>query len=126
MAKKVTPDKFSAEISKVLAKYGGDVKENLDEVTKRMAKKGAKEIAAKSRSVIGGSGRYANGWTTKFEKSRYSAQGVIYNGTVPGLPHLLEKGHAKRGGGRAPGRAHIAPVEEELVRTFENEVKAKL
>ena len=126
MAKKITADAFSSEIGKVLAKYGGEVKDNLAEVTKRLSKKGAKEIAAKSRSMFGGSGKYASGWTTRYETGRYSAQGVIYNGDVPGLPHLLEKGHAKRGGGREPGRAHIAPVETELVKVFEEEVKAKL
>ena len=126
MAKKVSADAFSSEIGKVLAKYGGDVKENLDEITKRLAKKGAKEITAKARSMFGGTGEYASGWTTRYETGRFSAQGVIYNGDVPGLPHLLEKGHALRNGGRYPGYAHIAPVEQELIKAYENEVKAKL
>ena len=44
--------------------------------------------------------------------------------TVPGLPHLLEYGHAKRGGGRVPGRAHIKPVEDKITKDFERKVRA--
>ena len=42
---------------------------------------------------------------------------------VPGLPHLLENGHAKRGGGRVPGKTHIAPVEQELIKQFEEQIE---
>ena len=126
MARKVSADAFSSAISKVLAQYSDNVKENLGEITKALAKRGAKEVKAKSKTTFGGSGKYANGWTSQFDTGRFSAQGTIYNGAVPGLPHLLENGHANRGGGRTPGRAHIKPVEEELIRQYENEVKSKL
>ncbi len=126
MARKVSADAFSSAISKVIAEYSDNVQENLGEITKQLAKRGAKEVKAKSRTTFGGSGKYANGLTSRYETGRFSAQGTIYNGAVPGLPHLLENGHAKRGGGRPPGRVHIAPVEEEIVKQFENEVKSKL
>lgn len=124
--KKTTADQLSAAIDKVLAEYGDDVKGNLDTITKEFAKNGAKAVKSASRDNFGGKGKYANGWTSRFETGRVSSQGVIYNGTVPGLPHLLEKGHAKRGGGRVEGKAHIAPVEEQLVKEFEQAVKQKL
>lgn len=126
MAKKVSADAFASAVSKVIAQYSDNVRENLGDIVKDLSKKGAKEVKAKARTTFGGSGEYANGWTSRFETGRFSAQGTIYNGAVPGLPHLLENGHANRGGGRTPGRAHIAPVEEEIVKQFENEVKSKL
>lgn len=59
------------------------------------------------------------------DENRLGVTAIIHN-TTPGLPHLLEKGHANRDGGRTPGRVHIAPVEEELVKLFPRELEEKL
>ena len=125
MARKVSADAFADAVQKIFNEYRENIEDGLNDVTKALAKRGAKEVKAKARATFGG-GKYANGWTSRFDTGRFSAQGTIYNGAVPGLPHLLENGHANRGGGRTPGRAHIKPVEEELIRQYENEVKSKL
>lgn len=125
MAKKTALEALSADIGKILAEYGEEVAESVDEITKAMAQKGVKALRSSSKSTFRGTGKYASGWTSEVESSRTGPRATIYN-KHPGLPHLLENGHAKRGGGRVPGRAHIAPVEDELVKAFEEEVASKL
>lgn len=125
MAKRVTPDQFQAAIMGLLKDYEGDVNEYVREATKQVVKKGAQQMKAAS-GIFGGTGRYSRGWTSQVEDGRLSAQGAVYNRDVPGLPHLLEHGHAKRGGGRTSGKEHIAPVEQEMIEAFEKALEAKL
>lgn len=119
-------DQLQAAINKALKEYAEDTTMTVKDLSKTFAKKGAQAVRNSAKQSFGGTGEYAKGWTSQYEESRYSAQGIIYNKTVPGLPHLLEHGHAKRGGGRVPGRAHIAPVEQQLVKEFEKAVKNDL
>lgn len=122
MAKKTPIDKFSAAIHDILAEYGEDISENVGAAVAAVTKKGAQAVKQNSRAPFGGTGEYAAGWTSRIDTGRMSTQGVIYN-KKPGLPHLLENGHAKRGGGRVSGRVHIKPVEETMIAEFEKAVK---
>lgn len=115
-------DKLDTQIEKILQKYEGDVRENVGQITKEICRKGAAAVKASARSAVGGSGKYASGWTSEVKTTRYSTEGVIYNSALPGLAHLLENGHAKVNGGRVAGRPHIAPVEEKLVEEYEKGV----
>lgn len=126
MAKKIPIDRLSAEINKILTEYGNEVQENVDDAARRVTKAGAKAVRGNAQSTFrvgNGEKNYAKGWTSKFETGRLSAQGIIYNKDLPGLPHLLEHGHANRNGGRTPGRSHIAPVEQKIIEDFEKAVK---
>ena len=126
MAKRIPIDRLTAEVEKILDEYGDNIRANLGDIVKQMSKKGAATLRSQSRGTFGGTGKYAAGWTSQHETGRVSAQGTIYNGPLPGLPHLLEHGHANPGGGRTAGRVHIAPVEEQLIKEFESKVKSKL
>lgn len=117
MAKKVGIDRLADEIQNVLEKYGDDITKNVTEAVKEVTKAGAKTVQQNARSSFKGN-TYAKGWKSKVETNRLGADGVIYNASVPGLPHLLEKGHAKRGGGRVDGVAHIRPVEKKIETDF--------
>jgi hypothetical protein len=125
MAKKSPIERLQADVSAILKEYGDEVAEHLDEVTKDIGKKGTKALRSSSKGSFGGSGKYARGWTYEVEESRLNTTVTLYNRT-PGLPHLLEHGHAKRGGGRVAGRSHIAPVEAELIESYEKEVTSKI
>lgn len=130
MSKKIPIDRLQDEINKILTEYADDVQENIDNISKKLAKKGAQAIignASSSFTPTRAKKRYASGWTSTTTKpNRLCVESVIYNKTAPGLTHLLENGHALRQGGRTSGRAHIAPVEQMLVKEFEEGVKSKL
>lgn len=125
MARLITIDQFASSIHDILEKYGDEINENMDEAVKAVSRKGAQAVKSAALSTFNGN-KYAIGWTSKTETGRTSSQGTIYNRTVPGLPHLLENGHAMRGGGRVAGRPHIKPVEEKIIQEFEQEVRKSI
>lgn len=128
MAKRKAPaDRLSAEIRSILDEYAVEVTGNVSEAVKKVTRAGAKALRAESRQTFpNGTGRYAKGWKSKLDTKKRTAQGVIYNADLPGLPHLLEYGHANRNGGRTPGRVHIKTIEEQVVKDFTREVESGL
>ena len=122
MAKKIPIDQLQSELHKILEEYGEDVANGTREAVTKVAQKGAKAVRGNSAGLFGGSGKYAQGWTYQSEYRRLGSVATIYNKT-PGLPHLLENGHAKRGGGRVSGRTHIAPVETEIITEIERAIQ---
>ena len=72
-------------------------------------------------------GAYAKSWSVKStrETSR-SLEVTVYSRNRYQLAHLLEFGHAKRGGGRVPGRSHIAPAEQAGIDQLEKDIERSL
>ena len=122
MAKKVTLENLGDVISDILDEYADDIAGEIPEITEKIGKAGVQAIRNSSRSSFKGTGKYAKGWNKKVEHKRLWSEVTIYNKSLPGLPHLLEHGHATRGGGRTPGKVHISPVEEKLVQNYEKEI----
>ena len=72
-------------------------------------------------------GRYAKSWKTKVTKDTpFTAEVTVYSPTQYRLAHLLEHGHAKRGGGRTPAQTHIEPAEQEGIDQFDREIRRGL
>lgn len=117
-----TVDTLAADIQKILEDYEGDIENLTKETVQKIGRKGVEALRSNS-GVFGGTGKYASGWSSKVEETRMGSKATLYNAKVPGLPHLLENGHANRGGGRTAGRVHIKPVEEELIKAFEQDLR---
>ncbi len=126
MASKTPVDKLSEEVRALLDDYSRELLVSMDDVIKSVSKAGAKALRAQSKQTFGGSGKYAKGWTSTMITNRRSAQGIIYNKDVPGLPHLLEYGHLNRDGSRTPGRLHISKIEDQCVEELEKELMKRL
>ena len=72
-------------------------------------------------------GRYAKSWrTTVTQETSNSLSVMVYSPDRYMLAHLLEYGHAKRGGGRVQAIPHIAPAEEHGLRQLEQEIERAL
>lgn len=81
-------------------------------------KKAVRKTAASVRKEISENapkrtGDYVKSWATKkVTENSHKLEITVHSKNRYQLAHLLEKGHAKRGGGRVNGKPHIAPAEE--------------
>ena len=72
-------------------------------------------------------GAYAKSWRAKkTRESSHILEVTVYSPRRYRLAHLLEHGHAKRGGGRVSGRPHIAPAEQHGIEQLERDITEAL
>ena len=118
----ISVDQLAAEIAKGLAEYSQDVVEKVNVSSEKVGKAAVKQLRQTSPKKTG---KYAKSWTMSTEKEIGQPHKRIIHAKAPHyrLTHLLEHGHAKRGGGRVEGRPHIRPAEEEVIREFTREVE---
>lgn len=122
MSKKIKVDQLTKEIEKALTEFVGVTEEACDKGVRETAKDAVQ--ALRDAHPIGSEGQpsgkygpwdeYNKSWKvmqTKTDK-RYHRKATIHNENHYQLTHLLEKGHALAGGGRAQAFPHIAPVAE--------------
>lgn len=102
---------FREVVQKYLEEQRYEAIEAMSEAIDEVAKESVKKL--KAASPRGKTQKYYKGWTYKIEKGRLSHGSVVYGKTgTYQLAHLLEHGHARRGGGRdVDAKEHIKPVE---------------
>ena len=95
---------------------------------KKAVKKAGTEVRKQiSETAPQKSGKYAKSWTVKTTKETSNALEItVHSRNRYQLAHLLEHGHAKRGGGRVSARPHIAAAEEAGIRKLEEEIERSL
>ena len=108
-------------VAGIIQKYGDDVGEKTKAAVLKVAQIAKKETQAGAPVRTGA---YRKGWSVKQEREdRFRTDAIVYNRSRYQLAHLLEKGHAKRGGGRVAGTPHIAPAEQNAIKNLEEAVK---
>lgn len=131
---RISADQLTVTVKKILEEYGDEGTAAVQRAGTKMGKLGAKMVNASASSVIHGRrGKYEKSWTSKTTAHRMGIEAVIYS-TQPGLPHLLEHGHAitylggikSKGPGRASAYPHIAKVDEELAELFPKEIEKEI
>lgn len=101
---------ISDQMEDILEDYSTEVRKTVNDCCMEVSKQSGLKLRETSPKK---SGKYAKGWSVKEVKTNGFGEStwVVYNKKYQ-LTHLLEKGHAKRGGGRVKAYPHIKPVEE--------------
>ena len=123
--RRITSDQLASAVMEELEKYTGLTTDAMKAAVTDAGQTVLDEIRdiAPKRT-----GQYAQSWKVKKTRETDDALEVtVYSPTHYRLTHLLEHGHAKRGGGRVRAIPHIAPAEEKgekrLMEDIEKAVK---
>ena len=124
MGDKCTIDNLAKTIMEGLQEYADVASADVKTAVRKAGKNVKAEISANAPKRTGA---YAKSWAVKTEKATaHSLEVVVHSKNRYQIAHLLEHGHAKRGGGRVAGIPHIAPAEEKAVKQLEEDIVKKL
>ena len=119
MNEKIKPEQLSDVIMEGLEEYKDLSTDAMKEAVEKTAKNVKKEIQGKAPVRTG---KYKKSWkVTKTDENAEKLVMTVHAGRYQ-LTHLLEHGHAKRGGGRVASIPHIAPAEADGVKELEDEI----
>ena len=125
MNRTVSIDEMDSAIMEELEKYAELASDDLKAAVKETAASVRKDIQA---GAPVDTGKYKKSWSVKnVHEDSESIDLVVHSRNRYQIAHLLEHGHAKRGGGRVAAKPHIAAAEqrgnEKLVTTIEHKLK---
>ena len=124
MSQRIKIDELASTIVKGMTAYSELATEEVKKAVKKAGASVRKDISANAPK---NTGAYSKSWTVKTTKETpNSLELTVHSKNRYQLAHILEKGHALRGGGRAPAQPHIAPAEEKAIRELEEEIGRSL
>lgn len=117
-------DELADAVSDGLKEYAGVSNEVVKRAVKNAGDVVKEEIQAKAPVRTG---RYKKSFQAiKTKETADSLFVTVHSKDRYQLTHLLEKGHAKRGGGRVKAIVHIAPAEQKGIKALTEEVERGL
>lgn len=121
MGKTIQVGELADAVMKELDEYADTTAENVKKAVKSAGTTVKKEINANAPKDTG---TYAKSWRIKQVKETANSLAVtVYSKNRYQIAHLLEHGHAKRGGGRVAAKPHIAKAEEIGVNQMTEEIE---
>ena len=117
-------DQIAHVIMEGLQEYADLATEDMKAAVKKAGNKAKSDVQAGAPVMTG---KYKKSWAVKTTKENANAMEVtVHSRNRYQLAHLLEFGHAKRGGGRTRAFPHIAPAEAAAAELLEQEVEKAL
>ena len=117
-------DDMASAIMEGLEEYADLADAAMKKAVRKTATSVKNEISAKAPVK---SGRYKRSWTAKKTKENsHALEMTVHSKDRYQIAHLLEHGHAKRGGGRVAAIPHIAPAEANGADMLETLIKKEL
>ena len=117
-------DQMAHVIMEGLQEYADFATEDMKTAVKKAGNKAKSDVQAGAPVMTG---KYKKSWAVKTTKENANAMEVtVHSRNRYQLAHLLEFGHAKRGGGRTRAFPHIAPAEAAAAELLEQEVEKAL
>lgn len=121
---RVSIDQMASAIMEGMQDYADLATDDLKAAVKKAGTTVRKQIQTTAPSDTG---KYAKSWSVKNKKeTSNSLEVTVYSKNRYQLAHLLEYGHAKRGGGRTKAQPHIAPAEETAISQLKRDIKRSL
>ena len=124
MAQTVSIDRLAETIMTGLTEYADATTDLVKQSVQEVSKEVKKEIVTNAPKRTGA---YKKSWATKKTKeTSNSLVMTVHSKNRYQIAHLLEHGHAKRGGGRVAAIPHIEPAEANGVETLKSKLERGL
>ncbi len=124
MERRISVDELADAVMENLMAYADLASSDVKKAVRKAGNTARKEIES---GAPRDTGAYAKSWAVKTTKESSSTlQVTVHSKNRYQIAHLLEHGHAKRGGGRVAARPHISSAEETAAEQLERDIERSL